>query len=112
MTRRSAAGAAVFVLFAVGSHALLLRDLPWRAVPGDDEASRAERRLAPLRAELPARGSVGYRAEPPIADAKAAAKRYYLAEYVLCPVVVEQGDRLPLVIDADDGARVSTAEAP
>jgi hypothetical protein len=112
MTLRAAAGAALFVLFALGSHALLLRGLPWRAVPGDDEASRAERRLAPLRAELPARGTVGYRAEPPIDDAVAAARRYYLAEYVLCPVVVERGDRLPLVIDADNGARVNPSEAP
>ena len=77
-----------------------------------DAAGRAERRLAGLRERLPARGTVGYRSEPPLADREAATWRRHLAQYVLAPVVIEPGDELPQVIDAESGARVRGAEGP
>jgi hypothetical protein len=112
MTRRALAGAALFVVFALGSQAQLLHGLSRHAVPGADPPSRAERRLSPLRGELPARGTVGYRAEPVPADPTLAVERYFMAHYVLCPVVLQRRDQAPLVIDTDAGARVETSEAP
>jgi hypothetical protein len=108
------AGAAVGLLFlsALGSHALLWSDLPWRAAPEDDETGRAERRLTGLRDQLPARGAVGYRTEPPVADPEAARNRWHRAQYVLAPVVVEPGDQLPEVVDAESGARVRRTGGP
>jgi hypothetical protein len=37
---------------------------------------------------------------------------YFMAQYVLSPVVLQRRDQVPLVIDADAGARVETTEAP
>jgi hypothetical protein len=54
---------------------------------------------------------VGYRCESRVTG-EAAEGRYYLTQYALCPLVVERGDRLPQVIDADDGARVKPSEGP
>jgi hypothetical protein len=115
MTLRALAAAALFALLALGSHAQLLGSLAWyaRTSPGTDTVSLAEQRLAPLRDELPARGTVGYRCEPVPAPSPEADARYYLAQYVLCPVVVERRERAPLVVvDADSGARVEPCEAP
>jgi hypothetical protein len=112
MTLRALAGAALLAVFALWWHAEFLRDLPWRAVPGADEVSRAERRLGAIRGELPARGTVGYRAESPSADPEIAEVRYHQAQYVLSPLIVEHSSRVPLVIDGDNAASVSHSEGP
>jgi hypothetical protein len=87
----------LFVLCCLLSTAKLIIDAP--AVAHITESSseienRSDRRFAALRAALPQQGIVGYIGEPgtlTIAD-------YYLAQYALTPLVVENSSNHALVI--------------
>jgi hypothetical protein len=72
------------------SHRLDVRTL------GLDEITLHERRMVPLRGHLPTRGIVGYLSDE--TDENQAAKRLYLTQYTLAPVLVERGASRPLVV--------------
>jgi hypothetical protein len=65
------------------------------ARPDADHVEAAEQRLAPLRAMLPARGTVGYLSDR---DPQTERRRYFLTQYALAPVVVAPDARRELVV--------------
>ena len=76
-------------------------------VPHNDEVSRYQKRLHPLREALPQRGVVGYAGDD--------GKEYHIIQYALAPLLVDDSPNHPLVIDivdvADaDGARCKKYE--
>jgi hypothetical protein len=93
--RRTIAGL-VFVVCCLLSSGRLLWDGPR---PGDlkdpaEVAKRSDQRFAALKASLPTRGVVGY-----IGDPGALARGdYYLAEYALAPLVVDDSTNHRLVV--------------
>jgi len=97
--RRAAATAALVataLLPAVGTLMQLSRPEAWR--PHEDDLSRFERRLAPLRAALSGVAVVGY-VDPTGRDGTPAAiARLYMTRYVLAPVQVIQGVDQDLVV--------------
>lgn len=72
-----------------------------RSGAGQDEITMYEKRLEGLRKELPARGTVGYvtdvKPSEVLADPIHLA-RYYLTQYVLSPVLVDNGYGHELII--------------
>jgi len=60
----------------------------------DDVALRSEKRFAALRAQLPARGVIGYVGE----SENRGTEDYYLTQYSLAPLVIERSPNHPLVI--------------
>ena len=76
----------------------------------EDEVSRYEKRLAPLKNMLPQRGVVGYvtDARTPIEEGR----RSYMTGYALAPLLVEPGTHWPLVIGdfADPAAARRTVD--
>jgi len=65
-----------------------------RHLQPDSVARRSDQRLASLKAALPARGVIGYIGEPGIAGTA----DYYLAQYALAPLVVDNSENHSLVI--------------
>jgi hypothetical protein len=64
--------------------------------PADDDVSRHEKRVAPLKNVLPQRGVVGFVTDA--AGRMEEAQRRYMTGYALAPVVVAPGTGWPLVI--------------
>jgi hypothetical protein len=64
-----------------------------KAAP-DEVSARSDRRFSELRQSLPGTGVVGYMGEP----GPSAIPDYYLAQYALAPLVVDQSTNHPLVI--------------
>jgi hypothetical protein len=60
----------------------------------DSVAKRSDQRFAQLKAALPPRGVIGYIGEPGVSGTA----DYYLAQYALAPLVVENSENHPLVI--------------
>jgi hypothetical protein len=71
-----------------------------------DEVSAHEKRLEPLKAVLPERGVVGYVTDA--ADVEQA-KRFYMTQYVLAPLIVVEGATPRLVVG--DFSDTATADA-
>jgi hypothetical protein len=109
MRWRAAAAVVLLFLFALGSHAFLLSaKLPWReAMTGENDADTYARRMEAVRAELPARGEVGYRPVPKSPDKTEAARHFYLTQYSLVPLRLDySGETVPTVIDGESAASV------
>ena len=97
-TRVKAGALALLALTALLTNLAYLRDNV-RTVPqtaGRDEVAEYERRFAELKEALPRRGVVGYVSDE--ADASEEAKKYYLTQYALAPLVVVRGADRPLVV--------------
>lgn len=110
MRWRPAAAVVLMFLFALGSHAFLMSArLPWReAATRENDADTYARRMEAIRAELPARGEVGYRAVPVDPDKTEAARHFYLTQYSLAPLRLDySGATVPAVIDGESDASVS-----
>jgi hypothetical protein len=73
-----------------------------RAVAKNDRI--AEDRLRELRASLPSEGRVGYLSNENRRASSASMKRYYLTQYAVAPVVLEEGPTQKLVIANFEGA--------
>jgi hypothetical protein len=110
MKWRVAAAVVLLFLFVLGSHAFLLSArVPWQeAMTGENDADAYARRMEAVRAELPARGEVGYRAVPVNPDKTEAARHFYLTQYSLVPLRLDySGETVPAVIDGESDASVS-----
>lgn len=87
----------VVLLFLFGSllsSARLIWDAPVSRIHSPDAVSRrSDQRFAALKELLPERGAVGY-----IGDSADPTADYYLAQYALAPLVVEQSVNHPLIV--------------
>lgn len=94
---RLAIACVAFVACSLLSTARLIVDSPTPAKikqHSHDVANRSDLRFAALKAALPARGVVGYIGEPgPLARGD-----YYLAQYALAPLVVDDSQHHAIVI--------------
>ena len=92
---RTTAGILLFIIGCLLSSARLIYTgpSPSRLEP-DSAAQRAEDRFSALKAELPARGVIGYVGE----RGNEGTEDYYLAQYALAPLVLERSKNHPLVI--------------
>jgi hypothetical protein len=94
---RSAIAWVAFVLCSMLSTARLIVDSPRPTKIKEhshDVANRSDSRFAALKAALPARGVVGYIGEPgPLARGD-----YYLAQYALAPLVIDDSPHHAIVI--------------
>jgi hypothetical protein len=93
------------LLFALLSNGLALRQTlrhrldPPQWTASQDEMSRYEARFRLLRRALPAKGIVGYFAEPERLDRiKEHRKHFYLTQYALAPLVVVDNTAPALVV--------------
>jgi hypothetical protein len=99
MNRRSNIALIVFVLCCLLSSARLVVDAPLQksiSPLASRIPNRSDRRFAALKAALPPQGTVGYVGESgaPV-DVLG---NYYLTQYALAPLVVENSVKHPLVI--------------
>jgi hypothetical protein len=95
--RRITVGALIFVLCCLSSTARVFWDAPRpnsRPDSGKDVGRRSDQRYAALKASLPERGVIGYVGEP----GALAMGDYYLAQYALAPLVVDNSPNHPLVV--------------
>jgi len=83
----------IFILCCLLSTARIVIDAPspTRLRP-DDIAQRSDQRFSALKAALPQRGIVGY-----TGDSNSPAD-YYLVQYALAPLVVDNSENHPLVV--------------
>jgi hypothetical protein len=99
---RNALGVLLFIVGCLLSTVYLIYMSPnpahWRM---DDIAQRSGHRFTALRAELPARGVIGYIGEP----GNAGTEDYYLAQYSLAPLVVDRSLNHLLVIGSFPDSR-------
>jgi len=94
----------VFTACCLLSTIRIVKDAPTRT-HASEISKRSDERFAALRTELPQRGVVGYVGEagtPALAD-------YYLAQYALAPLVVDNSPNHPLVIGNFPGAASDSA---
>jgi hypothetical protein len=96
-------GVLSMILFALLSSGLALRWTLERAASGSrrDEVGRYEARFQTLRSALPSTGVVGYLAEPKGSERPFDAdyaKRFYLTQYALAPLIVVDSTEPALVI--------------
>jgi len=82
----------VFIGCCLLSSARLVRDASHHQT--DHVAKLSDQRFAALKAELPARGVVGYLGEP----GDCLAPDYYLTQYALAPLVIDPSPNHPLVV--------------
>jgi len=95
LSQRTKVATLIFVLCCLLSSARLLIETPRAASPrGDDIARRSDQRFAALKTELPQRGVVGYVGE----TGNLAVGDYYLTQYALAPLVVEQSSNHAIVV--------------
>jgi hypothetical protein len=95
--RRSAIAALVFVLCSMLSSARILWDArtPQHARGSSiDVEERSDLRFAAVKTSLPKQGVIGYIGEP----GALARGDYYLAEYALAPLVVDDSTNHPLIL--------------
>jgi hypothetical protein len=87
---------AIVILFAIyTSLRIINKDVERLSGPGPTEEIVYEKALEPLKSRLPDVATVGY-----ITDDSFPRKTmyFYLTQYALCPVLVAQGEKYPLVI--------------
>jgi hypothetical protein len=84
----------LFVLCCLLSSARLVLDTIHSAHAADDVAQRSDQRFAALKSALPPRGVIGYIGE----SGTAGAADYYLAQYALAPLVIENSQNQMLVL--------------
>jgi hypothetical protein len=99
------AGLAFFIACCLLSTLRIVHDTPTPAhLRADEIADRSDHRFAALKAELPARGVIGYIGE----EGNSALPDYYLAQYALAPLVLDRGFNHSLVVGnfPASGARV------
>jgi hypothetical protein len=89
---RTTAAIVIFTLCCLISSAKLILNATTPAV--DDVAQRSDQRFAALKAALPARGAVGYVGE----SGNTGTADYYLAQYALAPLVIENSADHTLII--------------
>ena len=107
LSTRTALGILLFVLCCGLSSTRLIYYAPNpKHLRGDDIAARSDQRFAALKAQLPARGVIGYVGEA----GNDGTADYYLAQYALAPLVIERSPNHPLVIGSYPTARPSTLE--
>jgi hypothetical protein len=97
LSKRQTIAALVFILCSLFSSGRILWDArtPERAKKGSiDIPQRSDQRFAAVKALLPQRGIIGYIGEP----GALARGDYYLAEYALAPLVVDDSLSRPLVL--------------
>jgi hypothetical protein len=97
----------VLVACSLLSTIRIVRDAPTRA-NASEISKRSDERFSALKAELPQRGVVGYIGEagtPALAD-------YYLAQYALAPLVVDDSPNHPLVVGNFPGPASDNASKP
>ena len=66
-----------------------------------DYVSPADERFAQLKADLPARGVIGYVSDE--TEVNERTKKYYLAQYALAPLIVVNDTNQPLVVGDFNG---------
>lgn len=92
---RTRAGILLFVLCCLLSTGRILFQAPSpKRVAADDIAKRSDQRFAALKLRLPASGVIGYIGEP----GDRAVPDYYLTQYALAPLVVDQSPDHAIVI--------------
>ena len=92
---RTRVGILLFVLCCLLSSAHMLFQAPNpKRVATDDIARRSDQRFAALKPHLPASGVIGYIGE----SGDSAVPDYYLAQYALAPLVVDQSPNHAIVI--------------
>jgi hypothetical protein len=94
---RQTIAALIFILCSLLSSGRVLRDArtPAHAKKGAiDISQRSDERFATVKMSLPQRGVIGYIGEP----GALARGDYYLAEYALVPLVVNDSPNHPLVL--------------
>ena len=95
LSRNQIGGVAIFIFCCLLSVVRIVREAPkpWSMQP-DGIARRSDQRFAALRADLPARGVIGYLGEP----GENALPDYYLAQYALAPLVVDRSVQHQFVV--------------
>ncbi len=100
---RTKIGVSLFVLFAMLSNMRLLKQtlaLNYKQI-GKDGITQYENRFKELKKELPSWGTVGYISDIPskqlLKDTKATVN-YFLTEYAVSPVVVDNSQNHPIII--------------
>jgi hypothetical protein len=93
LSSRTTIATTIFILCCLLSTARVVIDAPspTRLFP-DDIATRSDQRFAAVKAALPKQGIVGY-----IGDSGTPGD-YYLAQYALAPLVVDNSPGRPLVV--------------
>ncbi|HKT88569.1 MAG TPA: hypothetical protein VJQ59_09050 [Candidatus Sulfotelmatobacter sp.] len=85
----------IFVFCCLLSTVRILGNAPRPAhLQPDSVAKRSDQRFASLKAVLPPRGVIGYIGEAGVAGTA----DYYLAQYALAPLVIDNSENHPLVI--------------
>lgn len=85
----------IFIVCCLLSTVRIVKEAPTPAHLHDDVvARRSDRRFSALKAELPGRGIVGYVGE----SGNSSAADYYLAQYALAPLVVDNSPNHSLVV--------------
>lgn len=92
---RTSVAIIVFVFCCLISTVRILGNAPRPAhLQEDSVAKRSDQRFASLKAALPKSGVIGYAGEPGVAGTA----DYYLAQYALAPLVIDNSGNHPLVI--------------
>jgi hypothetical protein len=97
LSRRRTLAALIFIVCSLLSSARILRDARTPALvkrTGIDIPQQSDQRFAEVKASLPERGVIGYLGE----RGALARGDYYLAEYALAPLVVDDSPNHPLVL--------------
>jgi len=97
---KTTAGIVAFIICCLLSSLRLVVDASHRD-SSTEIAARSDQRFAALKADLPARGMIGYVGE--LGDS--ATPDYYLAQYALAPLVLDHSTNHKLVIGNFSGNR-------